>query len=315
MNKGLYGISKNRTYEVPLSASFATTASATPNAIITASISEESTKYVIQLTKGNATSFSLNVGKTLPNGSSGEFLFNASGVGFNGTPNLTFAGSPATLRATGSFSGSLVGSLTGTASFATTASYVTGSIFTSTNLALSSSRAVTSSFALTASFVPSSSLYAHVITGANQSIPMPGTLTSASITNFNFPYLANSTYEIRTYLNLAFNLPVTASKPQIGFSFDVGTAANALSTFTVVASDFGYSGFSTNTQATPRAFTLLAQPQNGIPTSSRLQVIDTILTTGANTGTATLFMGVGSNIANCTASISSTSRMLVTKLI
>ena len=65
--------------------------------------------------------------------------------------NLIFT-SGSIVQITGSLrvSGSITGSLLGTA---TTASYVTGSIFTSANPALSSSRAVTSSYALTASYV------------------------------------------------------------------------------------------------------------------------------------------------------------------
>lgn len=59
-------------------------------------------------------------GSTTPGGSNTQIQYNNSNA-FGGVPVLTYDGT--TLRATGSFTGSLIGSLTGTASFATTASF------------------------------------------------------------------------------------------------------------------------------------------------------------------------------------------------
>jgi hypothetical protein len=70
MNKGFYGISKNRTYEAPLSASYATTAS-----------------------------YALN--STLPGGSNTQIQFNANNA-FSGSPNFTFNSGSNTITLTGS---------------------------------------------------------------------------------------------------------------------------------------------------------------------------------------------------------------------
>ena len=80
-----------------LSSSFATTASLTPNAIVTASVSSNT----ITFTKGNGTTFPITV-NTSPGGSTTEIQYNNAGV-FGGVPNLTWNGT--TLNATGSFSG------------------------------------------------------------------------------------------------------------------------------------------------------------------------------------------------------------------
>lgn len=103
-------------------------------------------------------------GSGTPGGSTGQIQYNNNGV-FGGTSTITFVGG--TLRATGSFSGSLTGQLTGTASF------VTGSTFTGTNIALSSSFAISSSRATSSSFAATSSF----VTNLNQ------TLTVGNITN------------------------------------------------------------------------------------------------------------------------------------
>ena len=79
-------------------------------------------------------------GTTTPGGTATQIQYNNSGV-FGGVPTLIYDGT--TLHATGSFTGSLVGVLTGTASFATQA---LSSSYSNT--------AVSSSYALSASYAP-----------------------------------------------------------------------------------------------------------------------------------------------------------------
>jgi len=77
--------------------------------------------YYIDISNGGAgvgTNLVGGGGSTTPGGSNTQIQYNNSNA-FGGVPTLTYDGT--TLRATGSFSGSLVGALTGTASFATQA--------------------------------------------------------------------------------------------------------------------------------------------------------------------------------------------------
>jgi hypothetical protein len=79
MNKGFYGISKNRTYEAPLSASYALTST--------------SASY--------ATTASYALNSTLPGGSNTQIQFNVNSA-FSGSPNFTFNSGSNTLTLTGS---------------------------------------------------------------------------------------------------------------------------------------------------------------------------------------------------------------------
>jgi hypothetical protein len=88
-------------------------------------------------------SFALNGGGGggggTPGGSVNEFQYNAGGGNFGGASSLTYV-SATQIKASGSFTGSFVGNLTGTAS------YVSGNIFTNSNPALSASYALTASY-------------------------------------------------------------------------------------------------------------------------------------------------------------------------
>ena len=120
--------------------------------------------YYIDISNGGA-GVSTNLvgggGSTSPGGSNTQIQYNNGGA-FGGVPVLTYDGT--TLRATGSFTGSLAGSLLGTASFATSSSF-----------------AISSSFASTASFAPN-----YVLTSVTASMLTPYLLvsqTSSFITN------------------------------------------------------------------------------------------------------------------------------------
>ena len=161
----------------------------TNNLVVNGNVSASSFTGNIQGTSSWATtasnaitaSHALNI--LSPGGSNGQIQYRLSSTQFGGVSSLTFTGG--ILRATGSFTGSLIGELIGTSSWAVsssraitasnaltasflptgtynitaswaqsssraiTSSYVTGSSFTSTNPALSSSYALTASYALT----------------------------------------------------------------------------------------------------------------------------------------------------------------------
>jgi hypothetical protein len=127
-------------------------------------------------------------GSGTPGGSTGQIQYNNNGA-FGGTSTITFVGD--TLRATGSFSGSLTGQLLGTASF------VTGSIFTGTNIALSSSFTISSSIATSASFAISSSnatsasfVTGSIFTGTNIALSSSFTISSSRATSSSFAQVA-----------------------------------------------------------------------------------------------------------------------------
>jgi hypothetical protein len=85
-----------------------------------ATLAVDSSGNIITITGGG--------GATSPGGSNTQIQYNNAGA-FGGVSTLTFDGT--TLRATGSFTGSLVGALTGTASFATSASFASTASFVS----------------------------------------------------------------------------------------------------------------------------------------------------------------------------------------
>lgn len=114
-------------------------------------------------------------------GNNTEIQYNNAGA-LAGTSAITFDGT--TLRATGSFTGSLIGALTGTASFAVSASRaitasfaVSASRAITASFAVSASRAITASFALTSSFITGSNVYGPY--GANSVISASYTATAS----------------------------------------------------------------------------------------------------------------------------------------
>ena len=109
-----------------------------------------------------------------PGGAVGEIQYNDNGA-FNGVADLTYSSS--LLRATGSFTGSFVGELSGTASYATTASYVQN--------ALSASYATTASYALNA---PTAS-YVSLVAGPG--ITVNGLEITASVRSVNGSFPTN----------------------------------------------------------------------------------------------------------------------------
>jgi hypothetical protein len=133
--------------------------------------------YFIDITGGGAgASTNLVGGGGTPGGSNTQIQYNNAGA-FGGVSTLTFDGT--TLRATGSFTGSLVGALTGTASYATqalTASYVAyASSFPYTGSAL-----ITGSLGVTGSISIGSALLdfnqnTNVVTGSYQVIASEAT--------------------------------------------------------------------------------------------------------------------------------------------
>ena len=133
--------------------------------------------YFIDITGGGAgVSTNLVGGGGTPGGSNTQIQYNNAGA-FGGVSTLTFDGT--TLRATGSFTGSLVGALTGTASYATqalTASYVAyASSFPYTGSAL-----ITGSLGVTGSISIGSALLdfnqnTNVVTGSYQVIASEAT--------------------------------------------------------------------------------------------------------------------------------------------
>lgn len=124
--------------------SIAVTASYVSGTVFTSTNPALSSSYAVSSSYSLTASYALNSptagGSTLPGGSSGQIQYNNIGV-FAGVPVLTYSGG--VLKATGSFSGSLTGSVFGTASYANqsiTASYALTSAGTITN-------AVTASYA------------------------------------------------------------------------------------------------------------------------------------------------------------------------
>jgi hypothetical protein len=77
--------------------------------------------YAAGLFRGSGGGGGGSGGTTSPGGSTTQIQYNNAGA-FGGIPTLTYNGT--TLTGTGSFSGSFVGNLVGTSSFATTASYI-----------------------------------------------------------------------------------------------------------------------------------------------------------------------------------------------
>lgn len=148
------------------------------NNITNVGLLQGTSSWAVSASRAITASHALNV---IPlGGGTGQIQYRINSTTLGGVSTLVFSGG--VLRATGSFSGSLVGELTGTSSFAQssnnainaqtasflpintynitsswaisssrsiTASYINGSTFISTNPALSSSYALTASYALT----------------------------------------------------------------------------------------------------------------------------------------------------------------------
>jgi hypothetical protein len=126
---------------------------------------------------------------TPPGGNNTAIQFN-SGSSFSGSNKFTYDYGNNIVTLTGSLrvSGSITGSLLGTASWATSASFVTGSVFTSANQALSASNALTASFvqtAQTASYVTGS-----VFTSANRALSASFALSSSQTTTASYALYA-----------------------------------------------------------------------------------------------------------------------------
>ena len=123
-------------------------------------------------------------GTGTPGGSVNDFQYNAGGGNFGGASSLTYV-SATQIKASGSFTGSFVGNLTGTSS------YVSGSVFTSNNLALSSSYAITASYALNAGGTPG---------GLNTQIQFNSSSTFSGSNSFAYIYASESLQQGQTTL-------------------------------------------------------------------------------------------------------------------
>jgi hypothetical protein len=119
-------------------------------------------------------------GTTTPGGSTGQIQYNNAGA-FGGVTNLIWDGS--ILTATGSFTGSLIGQLIGSSSYATTASYVLQAISSSyAATAVTSSyilNAVSSSYSTTASY----SITSSYVTGSVHNSTNPALSSSYALTS------------------------------------------------------------------------------------------------------------------------------------
>ena len=180
------------------------TASYTPNALITASV----TLNTITFTQGNGTQFSITVNTgsggtgtpTSPGGTNGQIQWNDNGV-FNGLTALTWNGT--TLIGTGSFTGSFIGNLSGTAD---TASYVSSSNVYGPN---GFNSILTSSYALTASY----------IAGIGTSYPI--ILTGSTLYSYDSNRDAGISYPVSTDNNFIMG-------DQAGISFNGDTINNSI---------------------------------------------------------------------------------------
>ena len=123
-------------------------------------------------------------GTGTPGGALNSFQYNAGGGNFGGASSLTYV-SATQIKASGSFTGSFVGNLTGTSS------YVSGNVFTSNNLALSSSYAITASYALNAGGTPG---------GLNTQIQFNSSSTFSGSNSFAYIYASESLQQGETTL-------------------------------------------------------------------------------------------------------------------
>jgi hypothetical protein len=124
-------------------------------------------------------------GTTVPGGSNTQIQYNNNGA-FGGVTNLTWDGT--LLQATGSFTGSFIGSLQGTASFATTASYITAS---NVYGPYGANSIISASFAVSASWAPGGTGAGFPYVGNAQ---ITGSLLVTGSTALN--YTVTQTYKI-----------------------------------------------------------------------------------------------------------------------